>query len=240
MIGTIMVANVFFVIIPGQRKVVQALRDGRTPDPTLGAKGKLRSVHNTYFTLPVLFTMISNHYAMTFGSKWNWLVLIALCAAGALIRAWFVARHFAAERGGTPPWTLIAGLALLVGTMFALKPQAATPAAMNTATQATPAADSASTTEPASAAAALMGRYERIHQIIEQRCISCHALKPTQPGFVVAPKGFIMETEAQVRAQLPLIATQVSSHVMPIGNLTGMTEEERTEMLGWISDGAPN
>src|SRR6266403_595242 len=101
MLGTIMVANVFFVIIPGQREMVRAKREGRDPDPEAGLRGKLRSVHNTYFTLPVLFTMISNHYAMTFGAHYNWLVLIALCAAGVLIRVYFVARPKRHERGRT-------------------------------------------------------------------------------------------------------------------------------------------
>ncbi|MEE8426479.1 MAG: urate hydroxylase PuuD, partial [Woeseiaceae bacterium] len=93
MLGTIMVANVFFVIIPGQSRMVEATREGRTPDPDDGIRGKQRSVHNTYFTLPVLFVMISIHYAMTFGHEYNWLILIAISLAGVLIRIYFVARH---------------------------------------------------------------------------------------------------------------------------------------------------
>src|SRR3984893_2428084 len=109
MLGTIMVANVFFVIIPGQRQMVQSLREGREPDASSGARGKQRSVHNTYFTLPVLFTMISNHYAITFAARYNWLVLIALSAAGVLIRVYFVQRHRPPSRGNTPPWALVPG-----------------------------------------------------------------------------------------------------------------------------------
>jgi uncharacterized membrane protein len=105
MLGTIMVANVFFVIIPGQREMVRAKQQGREPDGQAGLRGKLRSVHNTYFTLPVLFTMISNHYALTFGARHNWLVLIAISAAGVLIRAYFVDRHKRHLRSGkTSPW----------------------------------------------------------------------------------------------------------------------------------------
>src|SRR5882724_2601507 len=123
MLGTIMVANVFFVIIPGQREMVRAKLEGREPDPRAGLRGKLRSVHNTYFTLPVLFTMISNHYAMTFGARYNWLVLIALCAAGVLIRVYFVARHKRHERGGkTPLWPALLGVAILIAVAFALAP----------------------------------------------------------------------------------------------------------------------
>src|SRR6202034_84755 len=97
-LGTIMVANVLFVIIPGQRELVRAKRQGREPDAAPGLRGKQRSVHNTYFTLPVLFVMISNHYAMTYGARYNWAVLVAVSFAGACIRAWFVARHKPAQR----------------------------------------------------------------------------------------------------------------------------------------------
>ena len=240
MLGTIMVANVFFVIIPNQRKVVQALSEGREPDATLGQKGKLRSVHNTYFTLPVLFTMISNHYAMTFGAKWNWLVLIALCAGGALIRAWFVARHFADQRGGrTPPWTLIAGLLLIAATIAAMVPRPTLPAAAAPTAGATSGAAGAAGTDAIAQAPALTG-YARMQQIIDLRCVMCHATKPTFPGFPAPPKGFILETEEQLRAKLPLVETQVATRVMPIGNLTQMSDDERAELLGWIKNGAPH
>src|SRR4029077_3825764 len=114
MLGTIMVANVYFVIIPGQRERVPAKHEGGEPDPQHGIRGKLRSVHNTYFTLPVLFTMISHHYAMTFGAAYNWLVLIAISMAGVLIRVYFVSRHKAHERGGrTSPVPAVLGVVTL-------------------------------------------------------------------------------------------------------------------------------
>ncbi len=103
MLGTIMVANVAFVIMPGQRELVSACRDGRTPDPAAAARAKQRSVHNTYITLPVLFTMISNHYAMAYGHAWNWIILLAFVFAGAAIRTYFVARHRHAGVRGAPP-----------------------------------------------------------------------------------------------------------------------------------------
>src|SRR6202166_2176563 len=124
-LGSIMVANVLFVIIPGQRELVRAKQQGRAPDPATGLRGKQRSVHNTYFTLPVLFTMISNHYAMTYGARRNWLVLIAISTAGLLIRVYFVARHKRHERGGrTPLWPVVLGLMILAAAATALAPQA--------------------------------------------------------------------------------------------------------------------
>ncbi len=218
MLGTIMVANVFFVIIPGQREMVRAKQQGREPDPQSGQRGKLRSVHNTYFTLPVLFTMLSNHYALTFGARWNWLVLIAMCAAGALIRAWFVARHRAPERGGrTPAWPLAVGLSILAAVIVALSPAAQT---------------GVSTAEPAAQ------QFEHVRNIIETRCTACHAERPTQPGFALAPKGVMLDTPQRILALVPLMQQQLATRAMPVGNLTGMTDDERSAVLRWIRDGA--
>jgi len=222
MLGTIMVANVFFVIIPGQRRVVAALREGRTPDPEDGRRGKLRSVHNTYFTLPVLFAMLSNHYAFVFGARGNYGVLIAMSAGGALIRLWFVLRHKAHERGGrTPAWPAAAGLALLLAVGVALAPRGIGLASA--------AAGSGSTLSPAA----------RAQQIIAMRCVGCHAHQPTVPGFAEAPKGVMLDTPDQVVAHLPQLALQVRTRAMPIGNLTGMTDGERSELLDWVDHGAP-
>ena len=119
MLGTIMVANVFFVIMPGQRDLVAAKKEGRQPEAIHGIRAKQRSVHNTYFTLPVLFVMISNHYAMTWGHKYNWLILIALSVAGALIRVYFVQRH-----KGNQTWTpLVVAAVLIMGTAAAITPK---------------------------------------------------------------------------------------------------------------------
>ena len=105
MLGVIMVLNVYFVIIPGQRELVKAKQEGRVPDPKHGLMGRQRSVHNTYFTLPVLFTMISNHYAGLYGHAWNWVLLLMISVAGALIRVWFVQRH----KGDADPLVLAVG-----------------------------------------------------------------------------------------------------------------------------------
>jgi uncharacterized membrane protein len=125
-LGTIMVANVLFVIIPGQRELVLAKQQGRALDPAPGLRGKQRSVHNTYFTLPVLFVMISNHYAITYGARYNWLVLAAMSFAGACIRAWFVARHRPAAQGNfATSLPAVVGVMTLAGVVVALAPSGA-------------------------------------------------------------------------------------------------------------------
>jgi uncharacterized membrane protein len=222
MLGTIMVANVFFVIIPGQREMVKAKREGRAPDPVYGLRGKQRSVHNTYFTLPVLFAMISNHYAMTYGAKHNAIVLIAMSIAGAGIRAWFVARHKAHERGGrTSPVMLALGLLALAAVGVALAPR-----------------DKAPSTAMASASP--RERFARVETIMRQRCVPCHAPAPTFAGLTVPPKGVVLDSPESILAQAQPTLVQLSTRVMPLGNLTQMTEDERAEVIAWLSDGAPH
>jgi len=217
-LGTIMVANVFFVIIPGQRELVRAKLENRAVDPIHGQRGKQRSVHNTYFTLPVLFTMMSHHYAMTYGAKYNWMVLIGMSVAGALIRAWFVERHKAHERGGkTSPVTAILGVLTLAAVAFALTPARVSPTAQ----------------------AAGAGQFERVEAIIKARCQPCHSATPTQPGFATPPAGVVLDSAEHIYARLPQTQVQLAAHTMPIGNLTGMTEEERSLVLNWIEHGAP-
>jgi uncharacterized membrane protein len=219
MLGTIMVANVFFVIIPGQRDMVRAKQEGREPDPQAGARGRLRSVHNTYFTLPVLFTMISNHYALSFGARRNWLVLIAICMAGVLIRVYFVNRHTRQLRGGkTSLWPALTGAFILAAVAAALAPRAAPSAS--------------------AAAAAPAAQFTAVQHIVAQRCLPCHAAAPTQPGFSAAPKGLMLDTPEAILTHTTVIATQVQARAMPIGNLTGMTESERSRLLDWIHQGA--
>jgi len=218
MLGTIMVANVFFVIIPGQREMVRAKREGREPDPQAGLRGKLRSVHNTYFTLPVLFTMISNHYAVAFGARRNWLVLISMSAAGVLIRMYFVARHKRHERGGkTSPIPALAGLAVLAATAAALAPPTTSPAAADTPVM----------------------HFQAIQHIVAIRCAPCHAAAPTQPGFATAPKGLLLDSPEAILTHVSVIAPQVATNAMPIGNLTGMTDAERAQLLDWIRRDSP-
>jgi uncharacterized membrane protein len=231
MVGTIMVANVFFVIIPGQREMVRAKAQGRDPDPAAGIRGKLRSVHNTYFTLPVLFMMISNHYALAFGARYNWLVLIAISAAGVLIRAWFVSRHKRHERGGrTSPWPALAGLGVIAVTAAALAPKSIPASAA--------ARVNGATSDPSSDSPAL--QFADALEIVARRCVPCHAVHPSQPGFTAAPNGILLDTPADLLAHATVIAPQVETRTMPIGNLTGMTEPERTQLLDWIKRGTPH
>ncbi len=209
-LGTIMAANVFFVIIPGQRRMVAAAERGEAPDPLPGIRGKQRSVHNTYFTLPVLFTMISNHFSMTYSHEYNWAILVAISLAGALIRVWFVARH----SGRASPVPLLAAAALLLVVAAAIAPR-------NTAASA--------------------GRvdFDAVRAIVHGRCTTCHAATPEHPGFLAAPAGVVLETDAQIAAEALRIHQQtVVTRAMPIGNLTNITDEERRLIDRWYRGGA--
>ncbi|HYS12552.1 MAG TPA: urate hydroxylase PuuD [Burkholderiaceae bacterium] len=215
LMGTIMVWNVFFHIIPGQKKMVQEIRAGKEPDPRPGIVGKQRSVHNTYFTLPVLFIMISNHYPMTYGNRYGWLVLAVFILAGALIRQFFVLRH-----QGKVVWALPAvGVLLLLGAAIALAPAAPSKATAATASTGVP--------------------FATVQQIMEQRCITCHAEKPTFEGFQQPPAGVMLDTPERVKAAAPRIHQQtIATQAMPLGNLTKMTPEERALLGKWLAEGA--
>jgi uncharacterized membrane protein len=213
-LGTIMVANVFFVIIPGQRELVLARQQGREVDPAPGLRGKQRSVHNTYFTLPVLFVMISNHFAMTYGAHFNWLVLIALSFAGVCIRAWFVARHKPEGRQGFGSLLpLFMGILAVIIVIIGLYPDA-------------PAAGQAEVTAA------------QAQRILAQRCVPCHSRRPTQPGFSAPPNGIVLNSPEQVRARRDDVAKQLTLRTMPLGNVTGMTDAERARLLQWLIHGA--
>ncbi len=225
MLGTIMVANVFFIIIPGQKDLVAAKLADRTPDPIHGIRGKQRSVHNTYFTLPVLFVMISNHYAMTYTHQYNWLILMVISLAGALIRVYFVARH----RGKASLLPLIIAFALLAGVITAIAPKPAITSAQTT--------DSA--TQGTNDALVINASFAQVQEIVENRCTGCHAMKPTIPGFYAPPAGVVLETPEQIVAQAQAIHQQtVLTKAMPIGNLTKITDEERAILGAWYEKGA--
>jgi len=210
MLGTIMVGNVFFVIIPGQKDLVRAKEEGRDPNPVHGIRGKQRSVHNTYFTLPVLFVMISNHYAMTYGHKYNWLILIALTLIGALVRIYYVARH----KGRASLVPVFLALAVLAGIVTFFAPRES---------------DRLSSMEVGTIQIAT------VQKIVNQRCSSCHANSPTQAGFAAPPKGVVFETAEDIIRQAQAIHQQtVVTKAMPIGNLTGITDEERAAIDAWF------
>ena len=215
-IGTIMVANVAHVIIPGQRRMLAQIRAGQQPDPRPGRLGKMRSVHNTYLTLPVLFIMISNHYPITYGGPNGWLVLAAISAAGVLVRRFFVISHKRRYVVGLP----VAATVLLVAVAFALAPRAPAGAPVVHRNVVNPA-------------------YANVAPIVENRCATCHAARPTQAGFAAAPAGVLLDTPQHVRANAQRVYAQaVATHAMPLGNLTHMTDAERAQLGAWIRAGA--
>ncbi len=211
MTGTIMVANVAMVIIPGQRRMVEAMRRGEEPDPKYGRWGKQRSVHNTYLTLPVLFIMISPHYPMTYQGQWNWLVLLAVGLSGALVRQYFVLR----QKGANPVWLPAAGAAVVALLVWTGAPDRS----LGALAEAPP--------------------FAEVQTIVASRCVSCHAARPTMEGFAAPPKGVVMETPQQIRRWAGAMRQQVQTEAMPPGNLTEITAEERGRLLAWVAAGAP-
>lgn len=216
-IGTFMVGNVAAVIIPSQKQMVDALTRGDKPDSRLGAAALLRSRHNNYLTLPVLFIMISNHYPMTYNSIWGWLILLLVSAAGVLVRHWFNIRHLETARIW---WLPVAGL-ILMGVMIATSPM------LRKANQAAPSSD---------VTMSAPDRLMAARTVIQNRCVSCHATKPTQAGFPAPPAGMVFESDSQIETLAQKIHQQVVvTRAMPIGNLTGMTEAERQIIDRWFN-----
>ena len=212
MIATTMSANVFFWIVPGQRKVVAQLKAGEAVDPAHGARAKQRSVHNTYFTLPVLLAMLSNHYGFLYNAQNKWLVLVAMMAAGALIRQSFVARHKALLHGRPVPWGYAAvGVALIVGVAVWQRP----------APQVVSAADAAAVS------------YAEVRKVLDTRCVVCH-------NEVVSNKNVKLLTAEQVAANAQMLYQQaVLQRTMPFNNATQITEAERALLGRWFNQGAP-
>lgn len=233
-LGTIMSANVFFVIIPGQKKIIAALQRGETPDPLPGQRGKQRSVHNTYFTLPVVFAMLSTHYATGYAHSQAWLVLAAFMAAGALIRQFFVLWH----SGQRAWWLLAVGGAVLVGVFAALAPAPReAPSSVPAAGQVgnAPAAVTASVTSAPASSSAASGAVPETAQLmplVAKHCAVCHSAHPQLMG--AAPKGVMFDSAAQLEAHKALVGRQVGVlRVMPPGNMTQMSDEERALFARW-------
>ena len=210
MIATAMSANVFFWIIPGQRTVVADLKAGRPVDPIHGQRGKQRSVHNTYFTLPELFAMLSNHYSFTYTHEYNWLILIGMMFAGAAIRQFFVMRH-GYKLGRNPhPWKYAgAGVVVLVALIVWLRPA-------TTAAVAVP--DNVS--------------YAQLKSVMEQRCVMCH-------GEALQSKNVRLDSPEALKQHAQTVYQQVVvTRLMPMNNATGITEEERAMVAQWFKGGA--
>jgi uncharacterized membrane protein len=223
MMATAMSANVFFWIIPGQRTVVADLKAGRPVDPIHGKRGKQRSVHNTYFTLPVLFAMLSGHYSFTWSHPQNWLVLILMMLAGAAIRQFFVLRHGYKLGRNAHPWPYaLVGVAVLLAVVAWLRPTPAPDAAIkNIANSALPTGAGGSFD------------YEKFQAVLQQRCVQCH-------GAEVQMKGLRLDVPEQLASRAPLIYQQVvQQKLMPLNNATQMTEAERALVARWFQAGAP-
>ena len=217
-IGTAMVGNVFFVIIPNQRKVVAALVAGEVPDPALGKAAKARSLHNNYMTLPVLFIMISHHYAMTFGAGRPWLVLALIGLTGVAVRHVFNLRHRGAPTGRA---MAVAGVLALVSVTYVSAEKATLPA--RAVSKAAGTADWAS-----------------VQPIFAKHCVSCHAEKPTSDLVTAPPLGVMLETYDHARPFASHVQKMaVDAEIMPLGNTTGMTRAERDALGRWIAAGAP-
>jgi uncharacterized membrane protein len=215
MIGTAMVANVFFIIIPNQRKVVADLIAGRTPDPALGAAAKQRSLHNNYMTLPVLFIMISNHYPMTYGAERPWLVLALLGLTGVAVR------HVFNLRGRGQPYGATVAVAALLAAASVTYVTLEKGGMRSAEVPARPVP------------------YSEIQPLIAKHCIGCHSARPTNPAFKSPPLGLVLDSYDHARAATARIkARAVDTETMPQGNRTHMTRAERDRLGAWIAAGA--
>ena len=217
MIATAMSANVFFWIIPGQRAMVAEIKAGQPVNPIHGKRGKQRSVHNTYFTLPVIFAMLSGHYSFTWSHPQNWIILILMMFAGAAIRQFFVMRHgYKLGRNGNPISYALVGIAVLIGTIIWLRPAPVVAAAA-----------------PAPGTAAAMPvSYATLQPVLEQRCYSCH-------GAQLQMKNMRVDSPELVKQHAQAIYQQVVvQKLMPMNNATGLTDEERALIGRWYQAGA--
>jgi uncharacterized membrane protein len=214
LVGTIMVANVFAVIIPNQKKIVAALLAGKSPDPKLGQTSKERSVHNNYLTLPVIALMISNHYPLLFATRFNWLIVAILLALGPIIRHFFNEGH----AGRKSPWWVwgVAGAGMVaIGLLSAAGPRDV----VKTGSLAGP------TT------------FADVEGIVTSRCSMCHAAEPLWPGIITAPKGILLDDSEHIRRNARLIGRNAAwSSAMPPGNVTEISGEERAQIAAWLAD----
>jgi uncharacterized membrane protein len=209
MIGTMMVGNVFFVIIPAHWELVRAKQAGRAPDPAANERAKLRSVHNNYLTLPVVFTMLSNHFPFTYGHSYAWLILVVLLVIGAWVRHFFNLRQL----GRTVWWIPVSAAIAIAVLAILIRPQSESAAG-----------------EPAV-------QFAQVGTIVDQRCTACHSSHPTLVGS--APQGIELDTPEEIKAQADAIRQQaVETKAMPLGNATHMTQAERDLLGRWIAQGA--
>jgi uncharacterized membrane protein len=211
--ATLMSGNVFFVIIPNQKIVVADLMAGRTPDAKYGKIAKQRSTHNNYLTLPVIFLMLSNHYPLAFATEWNWVIASLVFLMGVTIRHWFNTHH---ARQGNPHWTWAATVLIFIAIVWL----SVSPGAQREATVVTRFAEAEGFTD--------------VHDIVLGRCSMCHAAEPVWAGLLWAPKGVVLETEADLTRNARAVYLQSGiSHAMPPANLSYMEDEERAAIVAW-------
>jgi uncharacterized membrane protein len=214
MVGTIMVANVFFVIIPNQKKVVAALLKGETPDPALGAEAKLRSTHNNYLTLPVVLVMIGNHYPLMFGTRYNWIIFAIVLIVGAVIRHFFNQRHMGKP---SPWWTWIVAVVGMAAIVW-----------LSAAGAHISMADAAASTPKVTMA--------QVDEVVTARCSVCHMPEPVWDGFVAPPKGVLLDTPEHIALHAREIEIQaVLSNAMPPGNVSDISPADRRLIAAGIA-----
>lgn len=222
-IATIMTANVFFIIIPNQKKTVAALVAGQTPDPALGMQAKLRSTHNNYFTLPVLFLMLSTHYPLAFGSRWNWLIVAFVLAIGVLVRHFFNRMHMRKDK---PWWTWAAAAGCFAAIVW-----------LSTFRPPYDLESEAAIENPEVAEMLESETFDEVRNIVLSRCSMCHAEEPLWEGLRVAPRGVRLESDHDILENATNIYLQVvRSNAMPPGNITEISGEEREQLRLWYDD----
>jgi uncharacterized membrane protein len=210
-IGTLMAANVFAVIIPYQRKITEALLAGQSPDPKFGAIGKQRSVHNTYLTLPVLVTMVSGHYPMLSAHPQTWLIVAFIIVGGACLRHALVS-HEVGEPFSGYAWTLPVVLVALFAAIWLTSPQERDTSGLDVSDV-------------------------EVMAIVQKHCVACHAANPKNEGFDAPPKDVVLENIDQLRRHSKqVVQFSVQTRAMPLGNETGMTDQERSQLGAWINE----
>jgi uncharacterized membrane protein len=220
--ATIMTANVFFIIMPNQRIVVKDLQEGRTPDAKYGKIAKLRSTHNNYLTLPVLFLMLSTHYPLAFATEYSWLIAGLVFLMGVTIRHYFNTRH---ARKGNPTWTWAATVLLFIAIMWL----STAPLRQDTYEQSE--ARPLTATEQVFASA---DGFDDVLNIVPGRCSMCHAREPGYDGIHRAPKNILLETTADIAHAARVIYLQAGvTNAMPPANVSFMEEEERDQIIRW-------
>jgi uncharacterized membrane protein len=215
LMATWMTGNVFLVIIPNQHKVIASLLKGEAPDPALGKAGKIRSTHNNYLTLPVLFLMLANHYPMVWSTPYAYVIVGLVLVAGALIRVFFNLQH---QGKGSHWWCwVVAALCIAAAAAVSLTSSPLGREALGLAWRAQPPT-------------------EQVVEIVTGRCSMCHTESPVWPGLGIAPKGVVLNTPEAIHRHAPQIALQaVLSNAMPPNNITGMELEERRVLAAWLS-----